>query len=59
MSELTVFGLNSGEAFVGVVGPLIEVPALIGLVNVAFWMRKRYFALDGRAFGVHPVEDAP
>jgi ACR3 family arsenite transporter len=55
---VTVFGLNSGEAFVGVVGPLIEVPALIGLVNVAFRMRRRYFGGVTADFQVCPVEDA-
>ena len=44
-----IFGINSGQAFAGVIGPLVEVPALILLVNVAFWFKKRWYAGESQA----------
>ncbi len=49
--SVAVFGLGSKAAFAAVIGPLIEVPVMIGLVNVAMWMRRRYFACETQTEG--------
>ena len=51
---IAVFGVTSGQALAGTIGPLIEVPVLVGLVYVSLWAKRRYYPVDRATPAAHP-----